>query len=145
MQKLDLDIAIFCKLLPRVAWKDKIVLNKTPTQPRFSFIPVAKHEMSRSNFAEMKSLVIFCIKVISQDFWCNYPLIKGMNSSWKLVIIYGTFISLESKGIGRCSKLWTFYFFIFLIGNRTCIKKKKNTRKNGRVIHKDFIRNYFNI
>ena len=35
-----------------------------------------KIEMSRSNFAEIKSDVIFCRKLISQDFWCNYPCIE---------------------------------------------------------------------
>ena len=49
-----------------------------------------KIEMSRSNFAEMKNEVIFCKKMISQDFWCNYLFIF-----FKL----GTFLNFPFKKI----------------------------------------------
>ena len=35
-----------------------------------------KIEMSRSNFVKIKSGMIFCKKVISQNFWCNYSIIS---------------------------------------------------------------------
>ena len=41
--KLDLDILIFCKLVPCVTWKDGIALNKTLTQPKNGPNPIAKH------------------------------------------------------------------------------------------------------
>ena len=36
-----------------------------------------KFEISRSNFTEMKSEMIFYRRVISHGFWCNYPIIKS--------------------------------------------------------------------
>ena len=50
--------------------------------------------MSRSNFIEMKSGVIFffffCRKVISQRFWCNYLKIKiGVKVNCETLLLLG--------------------------------------------------------
>ena len=43
--------------------------------------------MSRSNFTEMKSGIIFCKKIIGQDFWCNYLYFKNIGVYFINVLI----------------------------------------------------------
>ena len=54
--------------------------------------------MSMSNFTEMKSEVIFCRKMINQDFWCNYQKIGAT-----------TFVSVIMGNI-KMEKIHSFVF-----------------------------------
>ena len=59
--------------------------------------------MSRSNFVEMKNRVIFCRKVISQGFWCNYPYLKSVHLSHS--VLYFLHLWFDAGSIRLCTSL----------------------------------------